>query len=264
MIELERELPGLDRELVLGVVGRLVEAEPSAAAVVVTGSYARGTADADSDLDVRAITADTPSAPYRTWFEERQTGSPVHVSAGAKALEDWLAAAREPAVWSLGFPAEHTAAYLWATDDARARLGDPPSLLQPPATPEIEDLVEALVQVRRAAAAADGLGARWHALTAAGLVPRALLPLNPPRVVRDRREAIEAALTLEIVPEEYAGDLATALGLTTAGDGDVAEAALRLGWRVLVFLRERDPNVDPQPGVADALRDGAFERRLGG
>jgi hypothetical protein len=54
------------------------------------------------------------------------------------------------------------------------------------------------------------------------------------------------------------------LGLTAADDGEVGEAALRLGLGILGFVREHDPGVDAQPGVADALRDGTRERLLRG
>lgn len=260
---LDRGVPGLADEIVRAVVGRLLELEPGACAVVLCGSYARGTADEHSDLDVRAITSGPPRAAYRTWFVERPGAAPLHVSAGAKAMQHWLAASGGPASWSLGLPAEHAAGYLWATAAARARLGDPPVVRQPAAQPEVEDLVEALVKVRRSASAGDHLGARWHARAAAELVPRALLPLNAVRPVRDRREALDAALGLRVAPAGHADDLAAALGLTTAGDAEVARAALRLGRGVLALLREHAADADGQPGVAEALRDGTFERAVG-
>jgi hypothetical protein len=83
---------------------RLRELEPSAFAVVVTGSDARGTADEHSDLDVRAITKREPRFGYRTWFAERPGATPLHVSLGARSLAYWLAARREPAWWTLGLP----------------------------------------------------------------------------------------------------------------------------------------------------------------
>lgn len=262
MVELERDLPGIERELLLAIVRRLVELEPDAGAVLVTGSYAKGTAAPDSDLDVRALTAGPPRVPYRTWFETRPDARPLHVSAGAKSVDEWLAARERPNTWALGFPVHYEAAYLWAADGVRARVGEPPSSRHPPAPPELEDFVEALTKVRRARDAGDPLGARWHAQTAAALAPGLLRRLNPERVVRDRREALDAALGLPVAPPGYAADLAACLGLTATADGEVAAAALRLGRGLLAFLRERDPDVDPQPGAAEALRDGSFEQQL--
>jgi len=48
-----------------------------------------------------------------------------------------------------------------------------------------------------------------------------------------------------------------------ASDEDVAKAALRLGRKLLAFLRERKPDVDNQPDTAGHLVDGALERHLG-
>jgi phosphoribosyl-AMP cyclohydrolase len=259
---LERSLPGLEPELLVAVVARLLDLEPAAAAVVVTGSYAKGTADERSDLDVRAITTDPPRVRYRTWFAERGNGVPLHVSAGAKSVDDWLAARAEPSEWALGFPAQYEAAYLWATDRVRAALRDPPSHRHPPADAELEDFVEALVKVRRAAAQGDAIGARWHAQSAGRLAPRLLLGLNEERLVHDRREALAAALALPVAPAGWPDDLAVCLGLVAATDEEAAATALRLGAALLAFVRERDPDVDPQPGVAEALRDGSFERQL--
>jgi hypothetical protein len=42
----------------------------------------------------------------------------------------------------------------------------------------------------------DELGLRWFAQAAAGLAPALLIPINEKRLVRDRREALDAALNL--------------------------------------------------------------------
>jgi hypothetical protein len=54
-----------------------------------------------------------------------------------------------------------------------------------------------------------------------------------------------------------------ALGLAYATDDEVEAAALRLGRELLVLLRERAPDVDPQPEIARYLADGTLERHLG-
>jgi hypothetical protein len=58
-------------------------------------------------------------------------------------------------------------------------------------------------------------------------------------------------------------DLTVYLGLIESYDDRVGAAALLLAWELLAFLRERDLQVDRQPGVSEALRDGSFERHLG-
>jgi hypothetical protein len=47
------------------------------------------------------------------------------------------------------------------------------------------------------------------------------------------------------------------------GDAEVAAAADRLARGLLAFLRERRPDIDPQPELARRLGDGTLERQLG-
>jgi hypothetical protein len=253
----------LDPVLAERVVARIRELEPSAIAVIVFGSYAKGKADQDSDLDVHAVTEDEPVSPYRMWFEERPGEKPLHVSPSVKSVSAWLAKQAEPQGWALGFAAEHVARYLWSTDDARARLGDDPSCVHPPAAPELEDFVEYLITIRRAAAAEDWPIVRVYAHQAALLAPGLLRTLNDEIAVRDRRDALERALSLPVAPERYRADLTVTLGLVEASDDEVAQAALRLGRELLAFLRVYEPDADPQPDIARYLADGTLERHLG-
>jgi len=256
-------VPGLELDLLERVVARLRELEPATVAVLVAGSYAKGTADEDSDLDVPVVTEGEPSSPYRMWFEERRGAKALHVSPSVRSLEKCLAERDEPADWVFGFPALNVVRYVWATDEARGLLGDPPSNVHPPAGPELEDFVEFLVKVRRASERSDATGVRAFARDAARLAPGLLRELNDDIVVRDRREALEAALSLTVAPEHYREDFTVSLGLVPAADDAVAEAALRLGRELLAFLRERKPDVDDQPDIAGYLADGTLERHLG-
>ncbi len=255
-------LAGLDSGLLQRVLAKLLELEPAAIAVLVTGSYAKGSAMADSDLDLTVITRVPAAVRHRMWFEERAHERPLHVSVAAKSVEQWLAGRAEPARWALGFPAINVALFLWADAEVRDALGEPPSVVHPPASPELEDFIEATMKVKRAVGASDWLGLCWHAQSAAALAPGLLRELSPERLVRDRREAIQAAVDLPVVPEHYRVDLLVSLGLTTANDEQVREAALRLASEVLAFLRERDPDVDGQPEIARYLTDGTLERHL--
>jgi len=256
-------IPGLDPELLDRVVRRLRELEPSTVAILVTGSYAKGTADEDSDLDANVLTNGKPSSDYRMWFEERPGQKELHVSPSVRSLDQSLAERDEPQDWALGFPVLNDVRYVWATDEARALLGDPPSNVHPPAGPELEDFVEFLVKVRRASSRSHGAGIRTFAREAAVLAPGLLRTLNDDLAVRDRLEALEAALSLRVAPEHYRQDLSVCLGLVPAEDDDVRDAALRLGRELLAFLRERKPDVDDQPDIAGYLADGTLERHLG-
>lgn len=251
---------GLDDALLDRIVRRLVELEPAALGVIVTGSYAKGRATPSSDLDVTALTPE-PRVRYRTWFEERPGAPPLHVSAGAKTLERWLGQPSRPAPWALGLPAVHDAVLVWATEQGRRVVPDPPSNVHPAGPPELEDLVEAASKARRAVAAGDPVGVRLYAQQVAVRVPRLLLPLNEVEHVRDRRQALDAALAFAVAPEGYAHDLPICLGVAEASDREAAEAVLRLVRELLALLRERSPDVDPQ--VAPYLADGTLERHLG-
>lgn len=262
MPSLERQIEGLDAALVEGVVEQLLTLEPEAAAVLLTGSYAKGTTAVGSDLDLMVITP-SPRVGYRIWFEERIGDAPLHVSAGATTAEAWQAKATTPARWSLGFPAIDVTSYLWADDATRKQLGEHPSLRHPAADPELEDFLDFALKAKRAASTDDELGLRWFAQGAAALAPTLLIPLNVERIVGDRRDALDAALALAVAPDHYAADLAVCLGLTAASRDDVRVAVARLGSELLAFLRERAPDVDDQPEIARYLADGTLERHLG-
>jgi phosphoribosyl-AMP cyclohydrolase len=258
----ERKIEGLESSLVERVVEQLRSLEPEATAVLVIGSYAKGTAAPASDLDLVAITP-SPRAGYRTWFEEQAGDAPLHVSAAATTTEAWQAKAATPARWSLGFPAINTAAYLCADDETRTRLGHDPSPRHPAAEPELEDFLDFVLKAKRAANAGDELGLRWFAQGAAALAPTLLIAVNDERIVSDRRDALDAALNLADSPADYASDLAVCLGLTSASGGQVKAAVARLGSELLAFLRELSPDVDGQPELNRYLADGTLERHLG-
>ena len=242
-------------------VARLRQLEPEAIAVLVGGSYAKGTADELSDLDLAAI-VERDGGRYLMWFQDRPGARPLHVSAGVKTIDERLAKTSEPASWWLSLPQLEPAAYAWATDGARARLGEDPSLRRPASPPELEDFFEFSMKVRRAIQAGDSLGLRVYAMAAAEVAPRLLLPLNAPVLVSSRREAAEAALAFAVAPEHYAEDLRACLGLAEADDAALGTAAPRLARELLAFLRERKPDIDPLPDLVRGLTDGTLERQL--
>jgi nucleotidyltransferase-like protein len=263
---MDRELaivPGIEPDLLARIVDRVLALEPGAIAILVSGSYAQGAADEQSDLDLVVVREGEPSTPYRMWFEERPGHSPLHVSPSWRSVERCLAERSEPEAWALGFPVHDVTSYVWATDDVRATFGDPPDYVHPPPSPELEDFVEFLGKVRRCASLGDRVGVRAFAREAAALAPGLLRALNPEVVVRNRREAVEAARGLPVAPDHYREDFEVAFGISAADDAAVERSALRLGRDLLAFLRERRPDADPQPDIARYLANGTFERHLG-
>ena len=59
-------------------VARLRDLEPDAVAVLLCGSYARGTAGELSDLDLKAMVEEDGDR-YHMWFQERPGMRPLHV-----------------------------------------------------------------------------------------------------------------------------------------------------------------------------------------
>lgn len=255
------EIHGLPDALLATIVSALCRFEPDAGAVLVTGSYAKGTASGTSDLDLVTITTDRVVTPYRMWFAQMSDRRPLHVSVAAKTSAKWLAARNVPAKWALGFPAREDARYVWSTDGARRVLGDP-SIEHPAADPELEDFADYVLKAKRCAANGDEIGLRWFARAAATLAPHLLIPLNEPHVVRDAREAVDAALSLRVAPYGFAEDLRVTMGLATAASEEVRQSVSRLGRGLLAFLRERAPETDPMPDLARYLIDGTLERYL--
>jgi hypothetical protein len=188
---------------------------------------------------------------------------PLHVSPSAKPVEARLAKKAERQSWAPGFPAEDVASYVWATPEARTLFGDPPWHLHPPEEPQLEDLVENVAKVRRAAARGEAKAVRLYARQGVELAPWLLRTLNREVFVRDRGNALAAAMSLEVAPEHFRSDLPVCLGVVEASDDDVHTACLRLARELLAFLRERAPDVDPQPDIARYLADGTLERHLG-
>lgn len=149
---------------------------------------------------------------------------------------------------------------MWSTAAAVAGVGDPPGFSHPPGEPGLEDFVEWCAKALRAS---DPLALRVAAYGMGETAPVLLRDLNGPRTVRNRVEAVRAALELAVAPDGWADDLTALLALAPAGDARVRAASERLARGVLALLRERAPDVDPQPEVGRYLIDGTLERHLG-
>ncbi len=79
----------------------------------------------------------------------------------------------------------------------------------------------------------------------------------------DRRDALDAALSLPIAPANYQRDVTICLGLVQVSATDVRTAIASLGRELLAFLRQREADIDPQPDIGRYLADGTLEQHLG-
>lgn len=234
------------------------------AGILVHGSYATGCASGESDLDLAFFIAGEPSEHYRTWFEARDGLAPLHVSARCDLTVDiWEEEREEPEDWALGLPVELPHTWLWLGDRRLAEvLGDHPLLSKPGKPPEIEDMVDAALKMRRHARAGDELGTRLEAQAAARFAAPTVCALNDPVPVTDPRSALAAVLALPIAPLGWKADLPVAMGLAAAALDEIAGTTLRLVTGTLRLARERNPGVDRQPEIEHYLSDGTFERLL--
>lgn len=257
-------LTDLEDDLVERIISSCRARESTMEAILVHGSYATGRARPDSDLDLDLFIAGEPSEHYRTWFETRQDGHLLHISARCDLnIDVWQDESEEPEDWALGLPVELPHQWLWRGDGRLVGLlGESPLLTKPAQSPEIEDMVDAVIKMRRWATEGDQLGARLEAQAAARYAAPTVAALNAPTPVSDPRSALDTILALPLAPPRWAAELPVAMGLASATIADVVEATNNLTRGVLRLAREVNPHVDPQPEVGRYLADGTFERML--
>lgn len=216
--------------------GRLREKYPSAVAIVLKGSHARGNAKPWSDIDFDVLIGPEGVEEYRTWIEPVGDRL-VHISAAVESLDAWLADANEPSSWSLGFPTVETTKLLWAIDNEHRSLLDPPHQTHPAHEIEIEDTMEALGKVRNALGRGDHIAVYRNANKLATLIPTMLVPINPPASVSSSREAIDAVLALPNVPDDFAADWLYCMGYVDNRSPELTfEVANRMFGGVLAML----------------------------
>jgi phosphoribosyl-AMP cyclohydrolase len=255
----------MDEQFLDGCVAWLREMEPSAVAVVLMGSYARGEAGPFSDLDLEVLTEGSVRVPYRSRLVELANGRLIHITAGAYEWRKWMAGREEPADWAFGFPVREAARLLWASDEMREELRDP-TVLRPPAPLELQDFVECLCKVWNAWRGSDELALRFAAQDLAERCPSLLRLLNPEARVGTPYQALRAALDLPVAPPGYPEDFLTCLGLgsraTTAAE--IHERATRLGEGILTLLQEHASLIEGaiETEVSLYLTDGTLQRFL--
>ncbi len=261
--------PVLDRgplpRLLAAAVARLLALEPSLEAVVLCGSWARGEQDRFSDLDLLALTGQSPSRDELAWLEPDPELGPIHVSVGVQSVADFEDEADgASASWSLGFPARDV---MWRFDvGSSGQLSRPTDVSEhlPAVPPAFGDFVELWMKVRRATAQGDGLALRWAARLLAETSVGLMRPHNPPVEVASPVEALRAALAFEQAPPGYAEDFRACCGLVGVTDAEVAAAARRLQEGVIGWLRARDGAGDASLELGARTGEGALRAYLDG
>jgi predicted nucleotidyltransferase len=211
------------------IVAYCRDREPSAVGILVHGSYATSTAQPESDIDIDIFTTGDSTVHYRTWFEERPSGTPLHVSARSDlTLEEWEDEGKEPEEWSLGLPVEMHFVWLWVGDEELVEvLGQRPVLRKPGGSPEIEE---------------------WSTPSSRCVGTQRQATIQS--AVRDPRSALDAILSLPLTPPTWAEDLPRCLGLTNAQTDEVVNSANSVALATLQLARNLNPDVDGQPEVS--------------
>jgi phosphoribosyl-AMP cyclohydrolase len=247
----------------LHVVERLRAFEPDAIGVLVHGSYARGEAQPQSDLDMAVLLDGPGRVHYRSWFEELSTGRLLYVSANTDlTIDRWRTKQSEPEEWSFGFPAAVHYRWVWSVEDqVRTLLGDPPVERHPGEVVEVGDMIETVSKAIRAATTGDDDGVRYWAHAVVRYAAPAVVAVNEPHEVREPREALMALLALPVAPPGWRRDVRVCLGLDPLRPHEVAATARRLVANTLGYVRGLDIPL-ANPGDRESLESGRFERWL--
>ena len=244
-------------------IARLRHEQPHACAILCHGSFARGTAEPDSDLDLDVLMADAATWSYRSAFETLADGRVLHATIQTTTLADWLDDADgESDAWALYLPAVEVARLLWAMPAAAHALTGRVTRVRRGA-PQLQDLLEAFAKVRNAMRRGDALGVALAAQGVALRVPALLALVHPVAPVHTPREALATALALPGGPG-YRDDLVCCLGLAEGPADAVARAAAaqRLAQLTITMLAPHAAAIADslEAGLALALHDGTVHQ----
>jgi phosphoribosyl-AMP cyclohydrolase len=253
--------------LIEPLLARLRREQPNAVAILCHGSYARGAAEAHSDLDLDVL-IDGEEDCYQSAFEELPDGRLLHITIGTQSLASWLAhfdEAAESEEWAFFLPARQVARLLWATPQVQAQLEQRLDM-EWEAAPQLQDLIECAAKVRNAALRGDEIGVRLAAQQLALRCPALVALFNPPVRVATPRDALQAALDFAVAPPGYRDGLLVCMGLSGQATSaqQVHDTALHLASGIIEMLQVQPELAEDhiEDGLAEALDDGSVVRLL--
>jgi predicted nucleotidyltransferase len=201
-------------------VARLRAGEPSALAVLVHGSYARGTQSRFSDVDLRVITAGPPRVRDRVYLEEHGPRL-VHFSIGSRSLAELVALADDPRKWLYVSPQYLDARLLWEEPGTLERLRGEVEARAPGRLPfvdglplALETLLEYATKVRSAHLAGDYVRAAWFARRVAEYAWETVHATAEARALPSEAEWVEDWISLGASIPGYRANALSCLGLT--------------------------------------------------
>jgi predicted nucleotidyltransferase len=255
-----------------GWVARLRAGEPTALAVLVHGSYARGAEGRFSDVDLRVITAATPRVRDRVHLEERD-GRLVHFSTGSRSLPELIELAEDPRRWMYVRPQYVDARLLWEEPGTLALLRGEVEARAPGRLPfvdglqlALETLFEYAGKVRNAHLDGDYARAAWFARRVGEYAWETVHATAERRLLPSEGDWLEDWLSLGEAIPGYRASARVCLGLTPEARSldQLLEASLDLADAVVAWLGGELARLGPAAGetVVELIESGKAARYL--
>jgi predicted nucleotidyltransferase len=253
-------------------VARLREGEPTALAVLVHGSYSRGTQGRYSDVDLRVITALPPRVRDRVYLEEHE-GRLVHFSIGSRSLAELIDLAADPRKWLYVRPQYLDAALLWEEPGTLDRLRAQIEARAPGPLPfvdglqlALETVLEYATKVRTAHTAGDYVKAAWFARRVGEYAWETLHAGAEARMLPSESDWVEDWLSLGDALPGYRANALLCLGLTPEARtlDQLLAASLDLADAVVAWLGRELERLGPPAGptVVELIGSGQAARYL--
>jgi predicted nucleotidyltransferase len=255
-----------------GWVARLRAGEPTALAVLVHGSHARGVPGRFSDVDLRVITAAAPRVRDRVHLEER-AGRLVHFSVGSRSMPELIELADDPRKWMYVRPQYLDARLLWEEPGTLELLRGEVEARAPGRLPfvdglplALETLFEYAGKVRNAHLDGDYVRAAWFARRVGEYAWETVHATAESRQLPSESDWVEDWLSLGGAIPDYRASALVCLGLTPEARSldRLLEASLDLADAVVAWLPGELARLGPVAGqtVVDLIESGKAARYL--
>ncbi|HEU0239592.1 MAG TPA: nucleotidyltransferase domain-containing protein [Micromonosporaceae bacterium] len=253
-----------DDDFIDRCVARIRDEVPDAVAILLGGSYLRGDAGPDSDVDFDVLVVE-PRDEWPSIFDVVD-GRLVRISVWIRSVDGWLASADEPQDWAFFLPSTDRMRLCWAADDTWRQGVDRASIEHPAGPPEIDHFEGEVGKVVNAFRRSDDLALRLAAQDLARSIISLLQPFNLRPPVQSRIAALRTVLDFDVVPAGYRGDILACLALDgrASTSSELYAAATRLTLGVLDIMAAH-PHVLAPLVPADAaahLVDGSLRRYI--
>jgi predicted nucleotidyltransferase len=256
-------------------VARLRAGEPTALAVLVHGSHARGRAARYSDVDLRVITATPPRVRDRVRLEEH-AGRLVHFSIGSRSLPELIELADDPRKWMYVRPQYLDARLLWEEPGTLDLLRGEVDARAPGRLPfvdglqlALETLLEYATKVRHAHLDGDYVRAAWFARRVGEHAWETVHATAESRLLPSERDWAEDCLSLGGAIPGYRASALVCLGLTPEARSidRLLEASLDLADAVVTWLGGELARIGPAAGetvveLIESRRTARYLRQL--